>query len=168
MVSIGATDPDADASEHPGRYLIEILEWDGVLHLQVSPESTPPEYRFQGGLLYVRGFYIEGRILAPPSDRGKTIRLTTLNITPDMDFSNANDLDVGKVYFRTEEGRFSDMEFTLCIPQDALAMAVNCLGSAWRYIHIWTRDRDKDTAAVSAFSFTRTIHENLDNWIGMQ
>ena len=61
-----------------------------------------------------------------------------------------------------------DMEFTLFLPHDALPMAVTCMGSAWRYIHIWTRDRDKDEAAVSAFSFTRTIHKNLDDWIGVQ
>jgi hypothetical protein len=45
-----------------GRYLIEIQGWDWNLHIGMSSEATPQEYRFQGGVAYARSLELEGRI----------------------------------------------------------------------------------------------------------
>ena len=58
-----------------GRLMVEIEGWNWALTVGLSHPSTPPRYRFQGGLMYTRGIDIAGRIRAPSIHRGKQIRI---------------------------------------------------------------------------------------------
>lgn len=66
-----------------GRLLIQIDTWEWGLFVGMSPESTPVEYRFQGGLLYARGIDITGRIRAPNTHRNKRVRVWISPWEPD-------------------------------------------------------------------------------------
>ncbi|MDB5437503.1 MAG: hypothetical protein JWR47_3760 [Phenylobacterium sp.] len=154
-----------DPSFFDGRFLVEIEAWDGNLHVGLSSDSTPQEYRFQGGLNYVCGFQIDGRVVAPQAHRAKTIRLWLSPFGSDMRFG-PDDLDeVGQLRIRRPKRHELDLSATLLMPEAALPVAATCLGSVWKYVHIWTFDEDAERASVSAFSFSSTVHKNLDGWI---
>lgn len=161
-----ATDtPNAadDSGSFDGRFLVEIKAWDGNLHVGLSSEPTPQEHRFQGGLTYVRGFDIDGRIVAPKVHRSRVIRLWLSPFGPELRFS-PNEMDeVGRLYFPSP--RKPDLSARLMIPEAALAMTATCLGSVWKYTHIWTFDEDVEQASIKAFSFSSTVHRNLDAWV---
>lgn len=148
-----------------GRYLIEIERWNWNLYVALSPDASPPETRFQGGLHYGRGLEIEGRILAPPPNRGQTIRIWTLNMGPDVDFTPQGEDDVGRLYDHRNRAGHLAYEASLLLPQDALPMAISCLASVWRYIDIWTAREPDDEVQVTGFAFSAEIHENLQPWI---
>src|SRR4051812_48264554 len=97
-----AFDPPAKATQDPGffdgRLLVEIEAWDGNLHVGLSSDGTPPEYRFQGGLNYTRGFDIQGRIAAPGAYRGRTIRIWLSPFGSDMRFGPDAMDEVGQLH----------------------------------------------------------------------
>jgi hypothetical protein len=148
-----------------GRYLIEIERWDWNLHVALSPDATPPGQRFQGGLMYGRGLEIEGRILAPPPNRGQAIRVWTSNIGPEIDFTPQGQDDVGRLYNHRNKPGHRAYAATLLLPQDALPMAITCLASIWKYIHIWTVGEHNDEVQVTGFAFSADVHENLQPWV---
>jgi hypothetical protein len=154
-----------DPSFFTGRYLVEIETWNWELHVGLSSEATPAEYRIQGGLNYSRALNIEGRILAPKADSGKTIRVWVSPIGQEIGFGPGHLEEVGQLHERHDAARRSDFAATLLLPEDALAAAVTCLASVWKYVDIWTVDDPRDRASVTNFCFSRDIHKNLIPWI---
>jgi hypothetical protein len=104
--------------------LIEIVNWDWALHVGMSSESTPPEYRFQGGLLYSRGIDIEGRIVAPTSQAGKVIRIWVSPVGSEIEFGPDGLDEVGQFREYPDQPRGREFEVTLLLPQDSLAATV--------------------------------------------
>jgi hypothetical protein len=164
---------DADRTDHAaldpgffdGRFLVEIDRWDGSLHVGLSTDTVPQEYRFQGGLSYVRGFEVDGRVVAPKAHRSKAIRIWISPFGPEVRFGSDKLNEVGQLYIRRPVPQKPDFSARLMIPEAALPMAATCLASVWKYLHIWTFDEDAERASVSAFSFSSTVHRNLDAWV---
>jgi hypothetical protein len=164
-----SSDPGDEMTPDPnffaGRYLIEITSWDWHLHVGMSTDATPHEYRFQGGVNYSRALYIDGRILAPKGDSGKTIRVWVMPMGPEVAFGPGDLEEVGQFHEHRDAARRSDFTATLLLPQDALAASVTCLASVWKYVDITTVDDPLDRASVTDFWFSRDIHKNLIPWI---
>lgn len=165
MSTVGDAGPDVDPSFFDGRLLIEVEGWDATMHVGLAPDLMPPEYRFQGGLSFVRGFELNGRVLAPPAHRGKQIRAWLSPFGPEIRFGPDTIEEVGQIHVELPHPEKPDFSATLLIPEGALAMTATCLGSAWRYLHIWTANEDNQRASVSAFSFSQSVHRNLDPWV---
>lgn len=159
-------DDQSDAPIGPGivesRFLIEIDAWDWPLHIGLSSESMPLEHRFQGGLSYVRSLELEGRIAAPKLHRGKTIRVSLSPVGPDIRFGSDGLGLVGRLHIHPPALKAWDCSATLWIPEAALPTSAICLGSVWRYLHIWLLE---DTQDIAAFSFSSTFHKNLEDWV---
>jgi hypothetical protein len=158
-------EPILDPSFFEDRFLIQISRWDWNLHVGLSSEAVPAQYRFQGGLDCTRAFALDGEIIAPAAHRAKGIRISLSPFGPDMRFGSADMDEVGQLYFPRAEIGKSHFSTTLLIPEDAIAATAACLGSVWKYLHIWVFDRDTDRASVRAFSFSSRVHKNLDRWI---
>ena len=47
------------------------------------------------------------------------------------------------------------------LPQDALPMAITCLSTVWKYLHLWTTDAPPEQARITDFAFSSTIPETL-------
>ena len=164
------SDTLGNAALDPGffdhRLLVEIESWEPGLHLGVSAERTPAEFRFQGGLDYHRNFDISGRVLAPKEHRGKSIRVWISPFGPEMRFGADEDTEideVGRLEFQPEFKR-SDLRASLWLPESSLPYAATCLASCWKFIHLWTFDERDEEAGVRSFSFSAKIHKNLEPW----
>jgi hypothetical protein len=155
--SRATSDPD-----HDGRFLIAIKSWDGNLHVGLSPEITPVEHRFQGGLMYVRSFYIEGEFLAPRSHRGRRVRIWISPFGPDLQFGSDGLECVGQL--SAPDAERSDFGLTLLLPESGMAMAATSLASVWKYLHVWTFAEGQEVALVSDYSFDAELHQNLADW----
>lgn len=149
-----------------GRFLIEIETWEPNLHVGLSRKSIPEEYRSPDGLDYLRNFDIRGRVAAPKAHRDKSIRVWLSPIGAEMRFGDEEEEmdEVGRLYFRSESGTLGPSA-SLMLPESALSFTVSCLASCWRYLHLWTFDERDEEASVSKFSFSSTIHKNLDPWV---
>ena len=147
------------------RFLVEIQKWDWSLHVGLSPTSMPVEQRFQGGLLYTRGLDIEGQVVAPKDYRAKSIRIWVSPLGPDIVFGPDGLQDVGRFYSKSGRPGGTDLEASLFLPQSALENAITCLGSIWRYVHIWIDRDNTDPSSITDFSFSREVHKNLASWI---
>lgn len=143
-----------------GRLLVEITSWTGSLHVGLSSSLTPLEYRFQGGLAYVRDFVIDGRIVAPKAHRSSPIRVWLSPFGPEMLFGPDEMDEVGQIYFPSPQK--PALSANLLLPEGSLAAVATCLASVWRYLHVWTFDEGAERASVSAFSFSSTVHRSLD------
>ena len=73
---------------------------------------------------------------------------------------------VGQFYKDRLDAIGSDFEASLHLPEEALPSAITCLSSVWRYLDIWIGEYEGDEAAVTAFSFSASIHPNLKEWAG--
>lgn len=155
--------PQGDGSLE-GRLLIEIKAWEGNLHLGLSSELTPLEYRFQGGLNYVRGFDLNCRVVAPKHQRGRLIRLRLSPFGPEMRFGPEELDEVGQLNLNPPEALNVDLMGTLFFPEAAMSAIATCLSTSWKYLHVWTFDERDGRAGVSAFSFSSSIHKNLEAW----
>ncbi|OHB30655.1 MAG: hypothetical protein A2790_23420 [Phenylobacterium sp. RIFCSPHIGHO2_01_FULL_69_31] len=162
------TAPNAttDPGFFDGRYMVEITDWNWGLHVGLSHDTTPVEYRFQGGLAYARSIEMAARVRAPSTHRGKLMRIWISPFGPEVSFGSDGLDDVGRFYERSGDAYGSDFELSLHLPESALGPAVTCLSSVWKYLDIWTVDDPKDRASVTAFSFSASIHPNLIDWAG--
>lgn len=154
-----------DQSLFEGRILVEIKAWDANLHVGLCSDLVPPQQRFQGGLNYTRGFAIEGRIAAPRLHRDKAIEVSLAPFGPEILFGDDGLDEVGQLRFRRSKPQSPDLSATLLIPESSLAQTATCLGSIWKFIHLWTMDEEHDRAGIRAFSFSSTIHDNLSAWV---
>lgn len=157
--------PRLGSPRHKGRLVVEIESWDGNLHVGLAPQSTPSEHRFQGGLMFVRGFEIKGQVIAPKARSAKAIRVWLAPFGPEAEFGDGGLDEVGQLRTLHQARRGRDLAATLLVPATALPFAATCLGSTWKYLHIWTFDEEDERASVSAFSFSSTVPENLGAWI---
>jgi hypothetical protein len=149
-----------------GRFMVEIREWNWDFYLALSPAGVPVEYRFQGGLNYSRGIEIVGRVRAPNPHRAKPMRIWLSTFGPETRFGDG-DLDRVGQFYRDRLGTSGpDFEASLHLPESALSPAITCLSSVWRYLDIWIDEYQGDEAAVTAFSFSASIHPNLAEWAG--
>lgn len=148
-----------------GRFLIEIVTWDWGLHLRMSDEGFPKEYRFQGGLHYGQWFEIEGRIAAPKNNRDQRIRVWLSPFGPEMEFDVDSPDGLGHVYRHDPPKYGSHMSAQLLLPESAIPSVATCLSSVWKYIHLWTFDDDGKQASIRSYSFSRDFHPNLERWV---
>lgn len=146
-----------------GRYLIKIESWEANLHVGLASSYAPREHQFQGGLAFVRGFDMKGRVVAPRVSSGKAIDIHLSTFGPELQFGDDGLDEVGQLWFHTSKQR--QFSATLLVPEAALPLAATSLGTAWKYLHLWTFDEDDERASVNAFSFSSEIHENLTAWI---
>jgi hypothetical protein len=159
-----APDTSPDSSFFNGRFLIEIEEWNWALYMGLSHPSTPPRYRFQGGLMYTRGIEIAGRIRAPSIRRGTHVQVFVSTFGRRERF-NPRSGDVGRFYTRRLGEIGSPFEMSLRLPEDALSNALICLGSIWKFLDVWTATDEADSA-ITAFCFSAAIHPNIAEWAG--
>jgi hypothetical protein len=146
-----------------GRLLVEIESWEWSPYVGISPEIVPVDERFQGGLLYTRGIEIAGRVRGPKDLRGLSIAIWVSPLSSAIVFSADLSGDVGRFY-RNPESTRADLGASLWFPEADLANAITCLGTIWRYAHIWLDGADEDPAGVHAFTFSREIPLNLREW----
>lgn len=146
-----------------GRHLVEIESWEANLHVGLASSYAPREHQFQGGLAFVRGFDLKGRVVAPRVSSGKAINIHLSPFGPELQFGLDGLDEVGQLWFRPSKPR--QFSATLLVPESALPLAAISLGTAWKYLHFWTFDEDDERASVNAFSFSSEIHENLTAWI---
>lgn len=158
---------DLDPGPFENRYLIEIERWNWNLHVGLSAASTPMEHRFQGGLNYVRGFELTCGVLAPKAHAAKTLRVWLSPFGPDIQFGADALDDVGQLHHHADRRRGHDFSATLLLPESALPMTATCLGSIWKYLHVWVFDEADDHASISAYSFSSTVHKSLEPWVAL-
>src|SRR5687767_5495266 len=99
-MSSDAPNATSDLGFFDGRYMVAISEWNWGLYVGLGPESTPPEYRFQGGLTYTRGIDIMGRVRAPLVHRGKLMRIWISPFGSEITFGAEGLDEVGQFYER--------------------------------------------------------------------
>jgi hypothetical protein len=114
--------------------------------------------------MYTKGIEIGGRVRAPAAHRGKPVRVWVSTFGRKVRFS-AKTCDVGRFYRDRLGHDGPPLEASLQLPEDALSNALTCLGSVWKFVDIWTASDEADSA-VTAFSFSSTIHPNLADWAG--
>lgn len=165
-----ASDPPVPVgrSSSDDRLLVEIDDWEWNLFVGVSPDSTPVEYRFQGSLHYTRGIEVSGTVRAPDIHRPKRVRVWISPRGPDFDFGYRDPPAVGRLYEDREGAIRCDLEASLDLPESALAPTLACLGSGWKYLHLWTAEGDEASVRVTAFSFSRSLFPNLVEWAGSE
>lgn len=161
-----ASNATTDPGFFDGRLMVEIGDWDWNLHVRLSSPLTPPEARFQGGLNYTRGIELIGRIRAPHTHRGMQTRVWISPFGPEIAFGPRGLDDVGRLYWKRDDALGSGLRASLLLPESALAPALTCLSSVWKYLDIWAADDDGAEASVTAFSFCASIHPNLAEWAG--
>jgi hypothetical protein len=142
------------ASSSEEEILVQIIEWDSELHMGLSSDLTPSNHKFQGGLGYVRGLRIDGRLLSPRRRCTRLIRLWLSPFGPDLKFGRGGLDEVGQINFDQPGSEKATVRATLLLPESALFSAVICMHSVWRYLRISTFDEHDGRASVSAFSFS--------------
>lgn len=160
--------PNDDSSWEPGvsdqRFLVEVLSWDWNLSVALSSDLTPAEYRFQGGLNYVRTFVVLGRVLAPETYRGKNVRVWVSPFGPDMRFGPDELDEVGRFYFRPTVGNSADLEAMLMLPEAAVATTAVSLNSVSKFLWITIFDVAPEQASVSGYGFMSAPPDSVKHW----
>lgn len=136
------------------QFLVEIQCWNCGYFVQLSPASTPPEYRFQGGLLFTSSLEIEGRVLAPRSHEGRPMRLWVRTSGSDRDEPEPL-LGLGWIGERAPQG-VVELQATLELAGMDLPAAAACLAASWKYIRIDARNAEGYDPNVTAYTFSRT------------
>jgi hypothetical protein len=149
-----------------GRFMVEPREWNWNIYLALSHPEVPVEFRFQGGLSFSRAIEIIGRVRAPDPHKGKRARIWLSPFGPEVTFGGDGLDMVGQFYKDRPGADETDFEARLYLPEAALPPAVTCLGSVWRYLDIWIGKYEGYEAAVTAFSFSDSIHPNIAEWAG--
>ncbi len=158
-MSEGAEDVVQDPE--PELFRVEILSWDWNLALSISSETMPPEYRFQGGLGYGRGFDIQGRVLTPQSHSGKTIRISTTAFGSDVTFGEDGLMEVGLFYFNSTPSARAELRALLLLPEDVIAPLTTYLSSVAKYIFIRIFDVGPEQAGIYSYFFSSTLPESV-------
>ena len=160
----GAPRPQ-DETLFDGQLLVEIEAWEGGLHVGLCSDLTPEEERFQGGLAYLRSFILSGRVVAPKSQRGRSIQLWVKPVGPEVRFGPEDLDEVGQIQLHSREAPAPDFRGSLFLPESGLLFAATCLSTNWKYLNILTFDERDGHASVSAFSFSSIIHKSLEAWV---
>lgn len=147
------------------RILFEIVDWECTFHLALASTLVPRKYQFQGGLSFSHGFELRTRVVAPKAFPATDFRIWLSAIGPKVRFGPKQLESVGQLVLHDPTGTNADRIGTLFIPEGTRSTVATCLGSRWRYIHVWTFDENAEGANVSGFSFSKDVHKNLDDWI---
>jgi hypothetical protein len=150
------------SDEH--RVLAEISAWDLHIFTGRSSENTPIEFRFQGGLLFSRSIEISARIVAPASLRGRDLRVWISILSPDVRFDE-RPIPIGQW---EEVGAENRIDVTVRLPEVAFTDAVTALSTIWRYVHLWWRPARNGEGHITAFSFDRRLHANVEAWLATE
>lgn len=145
-----------------GRILIEIDTWEADFHLGMLPPGMPTEGSYLGGLIFVRGFDVRGRVLAPKELSGGTIDITLSPLPPDLLFIPSATNSVGRFYFRPENPGLRNNAVRLYMPEADLTHIATCLAANWKYVHVWISGKDENDAAVDSYSFSSAVHDDLE------
>jgi hypothetical protein len=146
----------------PGRedeFRIEILSWDWDLAVAISSQMTPVEHRFQGGLSYIRGFQLWGRVVEPEAVRGKTVRIWIYPFGPELSFGPDELDEVGRIHLRPGSGNKTDWTASLLLPEDAVATLATCLGTVTKYLFIRIFEADANEASIDHYAFSASLPE---------
>jgi hypothetical protein len=165
MPSTARPNAALDPGFFDGRILLEITSWDCTYHLMPSPRGLPKEHRFQGGLSFSHGFELETRVVVPKGYPVDGFRLWLSTFDTEAKFGPKHRQSLGQLVIQDASGVNAPRIGTLYIPEATLATVATCLASVWKYLHVWTFDEDDDGASVSAFCFSRDIHQNLSAWV---
>lgn len=140
-------------SEEAQHCVIEVLSWDGGLHLLPAREGVPKTHRFQGGLIYSPMIDIEGRVISPDrlADRRMRVFLSQLQW---WHFSRTRSAYIGTLSDRTGELPGGGLEASLYIPEEAWLTAVTCLGSIWRHLRLTGLEQEDGRVTVLEFAFS--------------
>jgi hypothetical protein len=133
--------------------VVEILSYNGGLHLLPASKGLPGAHRFQGGLIYSSSITIEARVVAPPAlaDRRMRIWLSQLKR---WHFSRTQPPYIGTLSDRTGELPGGGLEAMLYFPQDAWLTAVGCLGTIWRRLNLNGVENEDGSVTILEFSFS--------------
>ena len=146
-----------DSTIRENEFRIEILSWDWNLAVAISSELTPMEQRFQGGLSYVRGFELWGRVATPEMHRGKTVRIWISPFGPEITFGPDEIDEVGRLRLRPPETHKADWTVSLMLPEDAIAPLATSLGMVSKYLFIRIFDIETNDASIDFYSFSSTL-----------
>lgn len=146
-----------DSTIRENEFRIEILSWDWNLAVAISSELTPMEQRFQGGLSYVRGFQLWGRVATPEMHRGKTVRIWISPFGPEITFGPDEIDEVGRLRLRPPETHKADWTVSLMLPEDALTQLATCLGTVTKYLFIRIFDSDVYEASIDHYAFSASL-----------
>jgi hypothetical protein len=156
------TDRTEEADFFKGRYLIEIGSWDWEFFLGVSPSSdvmsTSPQ------LLDARAITIDGRILAPRSESGQTMRLFITPMRSEY-VLRVDPPSIGILSANEAVGGECELEAQACIPEEVLTPVLQSLSSVWKFAHIWTTDHSGYPRPITNLSFSRDIPLVAKEWM---
>lgn len=148
----GKMTPNADEA----RLVFQIESWDWPLFLGLAPALLPRAQRFQGGLVYSRSLDIVAKLVEPPSQGGKILRLSIMGFGPDVEFGPGSLEELGQIYYK-EIGRGKNaFEGIAVIPNEALATSAFCLSSVWKFLHLAIRGDPTERAAITDLWFSRS------------
>lgn len=148
----------------PGRedeFRIEILSWDWNLAVAISSELTPMEQRFQGGLSYVRGFQVWGRVVDPEAHRGKKVRIWISPFGLETRFGPEEIDEVGRIYLYPRAENKADWTVNLLLPENAVTPLATCLGTVTKYLFIRIFDADANEASIDHYAFSAGLPEGI-------
>jgi hypothetical protein len=147
------SDPNGAPDElSEGRYVIEILTWDWNFFLGIPRETFDSA---ASKLIEARGIYIEGRVLAPKADARKSIRFQISPLRADYIVRDDGIRRIGTLKSNEGDDGGWDFDGQACVPDDAVVPILHCLGSIWRYLHVWLSDHSGQTRAITGLRFSR-------------
>lgn len=147
------------------RLLLKIESWDANLHLGSIPRRSKRGRHVDGELVYSRGFDLQCRVVAPAAHRGQPIHTNMMLLEPRFLFSASRPMGFGQFYTRSENPELSPLSLSLYMHEQDLAFIATCLGSTWKFLHVWISEEYNGRADVTDYSFASEIHPNLDAWI---
>jgi hypothetical protein len=140
-------------TEQSGDCVVEILSWDGGLHLLPASDHMPKAHRFQGGLIYSSMIEIEGRVIAPERLAGRRMRVF-LSKLERWHLSRRGGAHIGVLSDRTCELPGGGLEASLFIPKDAWETAVECLSTIWRRLSLSGVEHEDGKVTILEFAFS--------------
>jgi len=143
-------------TEEPQDCIVEILGYDGGLHLLPARNGLPKAHRFQGGLIYSSSITIEGRVVGPDRLAGRRMRIW-LSQLERWHFSRRRPAYIGTLSDRTGELPGGGLEAMLYIPKDAWLTAVGCLGTIWRRLNLNGVENEDGSVTILEFSFSADL-----------
>ncbi len=152
-----AQDQSDGRAEMESEFRIEIFSWDWNLSVAISSDLTPAEQRFQGGLSYMRGFELWGRLATPETHQGKTVRIWISPFGPEITFGPDAIDEVGRLYLRPPATHNADWSVSLMLPENAIAPLATSLGTVSKYLFIRLFDVDAEEASIDFYSFSSTL-----------
>lgn len=140
-------------SEARQDFRIELIRWDGGLHLLPGRSATPRRHRFQGGLVYSKMIEVQGKVLTPSELAARPIRIW-LNPMQTSDITRGRPGDIGYISDRTGQLPGGELEAFLKIPPDNWTTTMHCLSTVWRQLSLTGVNGDGRNMRLSEFSFS--------------